>query len=101
MDKIELTEEKRKEIIDQTNTWIGENNLLAVDILWLTDTVKRIGLLELIIAKPDDRRVYSELKRQLSEKTKKYSDTRHKIEVNEKLLGINRKPKRKIKNKTL
>lgn len=95
-----LTEEQRKQIVEETNKWIDENNSLAIDILSLSLTVGRIGLFERIFSKSEDKQLFNIMKKQLNDMNTIYSKNMHKIEVNERILGI-KKPKKLIKNKTL
>jgi hypothetical protein len=100
MEKIKLTEEQRKQIIEETNAWIDENNILAMDILGLYDLVIRISFIKSITGNARDKYYYNKLRLTYHNKCKKYYQNKHKIEVNEELLGIKKKKRFKI-NKTL
>ena len=99
MSKIVLSEEKRIELIDETNKWIDENNQLAIKIVSLADRVAKIGLFQLVFSKKEDRQLFKEVIKNYREMNYKYLEGNHKIEVNEKLLGIKSKYKGLIKTR--
>ena len=99
MSKIVLSEEKRIELIDETNKWIDENNQLAIKIVSLADRIAKIGLFQLVFSKKEDRQLFKEVIKNYREMNYKYLEENHKIEVNEKLLGIKSKYKGLIKTR--
>ena len=99
----DLTIEERKNMIDETNNWIHENNMLGIRICSLSSVVRRIGLFDMVFASRENRQLYNTIKENFNSMKATYQTTQHKIEVNEKILGIkDRKKKMKLtKNKTL
>ena len=90
--KIILTDEQRKKLIDETNQMIDNNNMLALDIASISDRVARIGLFHMITAKKEDRELFKAAKEHFNNMYTTYLTNMHKIDVNKKILGI--KPKK-------
>lgn len=93
--KIVLSDEKRKELIDETNNYIEQRNGLALDILGLSERVSSIGLYQEITATPDDKFLFKKMRELLLDKKNKILELNHRIEVNERILGIKKVKRRK------
>jgi len=95
MENINIDEMHKRKIIDETNELIDERNNLALDVLGLSERVGSIGLYQEITAKADDKLLYNKMRKLLSFKRNRLNTLNHKIEVNERILGIKKSKKKK------
>jgi hypothetical protein len=90
--KIVLSDEQRRKLIDETNLFIDERNMVALDVLGLSERVASIGLYQEITASREDKYLFGKMRGSLLSKRNKLNNLNHRIEVNKRILGI--KPKK-------
>ena len=90
--KIILTDEQRRKLIDETNLFIDERNMVALDVLGLSERVASIGLYQEITASREDKYLFGKMRGLLLSKRNKLNNLDHRIAVNKRILGI--KPKK-------
>lgn len=95
---INLTDEEKKELIDETNKLLEEYNVLSMDIMGYSQLISRIGLYQRIFDK-ENKDFYKLLEKDFRIKSDRLIFLSNKIELNKEKLGI--KTKKKKKNKTL
>lgn len=97
MIKVNLTDEEKKQLVEETNLMIEECDELVMDITGLTEQASRIGLYNKIFDK-ENRFLYKKIENTIRIKSRRLLTLREKIEINKEKLGLK---KIKKKNKTL
>ena len=100
MIKINLTEEEKRQLVDETNEMIAELNEISTEIFVLNERLSRIGLYQRLTADKETKFLYSQMELRLTNRSRKYLSILEKINLNKEKLGI-KKMKTKKKNKTL
>lgn len=97
MISVNLTDDERKKLIEETNNLIHEENILKIDIYSLKEQMNRIGFVNRYMS-PDNKELYRLMETRVFNKSRRLLVVLKEIETNKKILELDKNNK---KNKTL
>ena len=95
MKNIKLTEEEKREIIEQANSIADEINELKMDLVGLEDQIGAFGIFE------KNTKLYERFSNEIKTRHDRIAVLEEKFQAYKEILGIKKKKKRLLKNKTL
>ena len=99
MINVNLTEEEKRQLVEETNKMAEECDELTMDIMGYTQLVSRIGFYQRVFD-AENKKYYKSIEKTIRIKSRRLLSLTEKIELNKEMLGI-AKTRKKKKNKTL